>query len=147
MVSSRILALPNGAQSRARFFLAQGVALNSAVHSTSGVRDDDGMIVFAMAVVRVRFDAWGCSCLLWAVNDTLADDIGSMERLRHCRRALRQGVAEGFLLGKDSAPLEHAELLAFRVVRRAREYWARWGQVARAEMAGAGADGHGARLQ
>ena len=147
MGSSQILALPNGALSRARFFQSQGVALKSAFHSTSGIRHDDGMIVFAMAVVRVRFGAWGCSCLLWTVKDHLVDDAGSLERLRHCRHALRQGVAEGFLLGKNNAPLERAELLTFRVVRCAQEYWARWGQVARAEIAGAGADGYAARSQ
>jgi len=147
MGSSRILALPNGALSRARFFQSQGVVLKSAVHSTSGIRHHDGIIVFAMAVVRVRFDAWGCSCLLWTVQDHLVDDAGSTERLRHCRLALQQGVAEGFLLGKNSTPLEHAELLTFRVVRCAQEYWARWSQAARAEIAGAGADGVGARLQ
>ena len=89
-----ILPLPNSALSRARFFRSYGVALEAPARSRSGVRADDGMVVFALPAARVSVDAWGCSCLLWTVTDRLGDRAGSDERLRHCRLAVRHGVAE-----------------------------------------------------
>ena len=129
-----ILSMPNSAASRARFFQARGVTLESPARSQSGVRTHDGMVVFALPVARVRVDAWGCSCLLWACKDDAVDDT-VIERARHCRLAVRDGGAEGFLLGRDEAPLERHELLALRVVKVRREYWAKWGAVTRAELA------------
>ena len=134
MASPEVLPMLNGALLRAEFFQSHGVALDSPARSQSGVRGDDGMVVFALPVARVRVDAWGCSCLLWAYKDDRVDE-SVIERVRHCRLALRQGGAEGFLLGRDHAPLERRELLALRVVKVRREYWAKWGGVTRAELA------------
>ena len=130
---SLILPMANRAVLRARFFQSHGVTLESHARSRSGVREDDGMIVFAMPVERVRVDAWGCSCPLWTDCDRLLDDAISVERLRHCRLAIQHGVAEGFLLGRDHAPMECQGLVAVRVVKFGREYWAKWGHAVRAE--------------
>jgi hypothetical protein len=128
-----ILSMPNSAASRAQFFGSHGVTLELPARSRSGVRAHDGMVVFALPVARVRVDAWGCSCLLWAGKDDRIDD-AVMERARHCRLAVRHGGAEGFLLGRDDAPVERHDLLALRVVKVRREYWAKWGAVSRAEL-------------
>jgi hypothetical protein len=128
-----VLTMGRNAVSIARAFEARGVALQFPARSRSGVRGDDGMVVFALPVARVRVDGWGCSCLLWAVKDDGVDDALG-ERVRHCRLAVRHGCAEGFLLGRDNAPLECRELLALRVVEVRREYWARWGGVTRVEQ-------------
>lgn len=84
-------------------------------------------VVFAMQAQDVQADAWGFSCLLWgpACKDP--------ERLRHCRLAVRQGMAEGFLLygeGEGESASE-GELLSLRVLKRGKEYWAKWGGMAR----------------
>ena len=144
---SLILPMANGAVLRARFFQWHRVTLESYARSRSGVREEDGMVVFAMPVERVRVDAWGCSCLLWAGCDRLLDDAISVETVGHCRLAVQHGVAEGFLLGRDDAPMECQELLALRVVKVGREYWAKWGHAARAERAQATACNDGARSQ
>ena len=103
---SLILPMANRAVLRARFFQSHGVTLESHARSRSGVREEDGMVVFAMPVERVRVDAWGCSFLLWTGCDRLRDDAISVETLHHCRLAVQHGVAEGFLLGRDHAPME-----------------------------------------
>ena len=51
---SLILPMVNRAVLRARFFQSHGVTLESHARSRSGVREDDGMVVFAMPVERVR---------------------------------------------------------------------------------------------
>ena len=130
---SLILPMANRAVLRARFFQRHGVTLESHARSRSGVREEDGMVVFAMLIERVRVDAWGCSCLLWTSCDRLLDDAISVVTLRHCRLAVQNGVAEGFLLGRHHAPMERQELLALRVVNVGREYWAKWGHAVRAE--------------
>lgn len=133
MALSLILPMANRAVLRARFFQSHGVTIESHARSTSGVREEDGMVVFAMPVERVKMDAWGCSCLLWTGRDRLLDDAISVETLRHCRLAVRHGVAEGFLLGRALAPMECQDLLALRVLKIGREYWAKWGHAVRAE--------------
>jgi hypothetical protein len=147
MSLSLILPLANGAVLRSEFFHSQGVTLESQSRSTSGVRDDDGMVVFAMSLARVRVDPWGCSCQLWAARNGLLEDALSMETLRHCRLAVQHGLAEGFLVGSDEAPMKRQALLALRVVKVGREYWAKWGQVARLDPACATASYGGARFQ
>jgi hypothetical protein len=144
---SLILPMANRAVFRARFFQTHGVTLESHARSSSGVREADGMVVFAMPVERVRVDAWGCSCLLWTGCDRLLDDAITVVTLRHCRLAVQHGIAEGFLLGKKLAPMERQELLALRVVKVGREYWAKWGHAVRAEPAWATACNDGARAQ
>jgi hypothetical protein len=69
------------------------------------------------------------------VRNLQTDYAGTLETLRHCRLAMRHGVAEGFLLGTNDAPVERHQLLALRVMRAGEEYWAKWGCVTRAELA------------
>lgn len=144
---SVILPLTNGAVLRAQFFRLHGVTLQSQSRSRSGVRDEDGMVVFAMPAERVSVDVWGCSCLLWAGSNRLLHSALGVERLRHCRLAVQQGQAEGFLINKDQAPIEAPELLSVRVVKVGTEYWARWGSAARAERSRTRASYRGARSQ
>ena len=125
---------------RARAFYSQGVLLTLPAHSRSGVRNEDGMVVFAMPATAVSMDACGCLCPLWLP----ADDAGeeglhraiSDELLEHCRLAVRSGLAEGFLLHGDAALAHASELLALRVVKTGKAYWAKWGAAARAEVPG-----------
>ena len=49
---SLILPMANRAVLRARFFQWHGVTLESNARSRSGVREEDGMVVFAMLVER-----------------------------------------------------------------------------------------------
>jgi len=107
----------------------------NAAHSR--VRDDDGVVVFAMPAERIRVDDWGCSCPLWAPAARGARVVAAadLEKLRHCRMALRQGMAEGFVLHAGEAPGEQRASLSLRVVRAGQEYWARWGCAARAGSA------------
>lgn len=145
---SLILPMTNGAVLRSRFFHSHGVTLESQSRSRSGVREDDGMVIFAMPVERIKVDAWGCSCLLWARCDRPLDDALSVETLHHCRLAVQHGLAEGFLLDTThQAPIERQELLGLRVAKAGAEYWARWGTVARAEPAARRTSYCGARSQ
>ena len=58
----------------------------------SGVRADDGKVVFALPAAQVRVDDWGCSCVLSCplclglVNRWTR--AVQQEMLRHCRIAL-----------------------------------------------------------
>ena len=106
----------------------------------SGVRDEDGVVVFAMAAGEVRSDPWGFSCLLWRPASTDA------QRLRHCRLAVRNGMAEGFLFYGGAARAREGEMLSLRVLKLGKEYWAKWGSVACAMMPRRFASGAGARL-
>ena len=139
MGSCQILSLWTGALSIARAFEWRGVTLKFPSLSRSGVRGDDGMIVFAMPRARVRVDDWGSSCPLWIPSG--AGPRGEMERpsglerLQHCRLAMRHGLAEGFLLDADDAPETPSEALALRVIKAGDEYWAIWGATARARVA------------
>ncbi len=123
-MASRILQLCNNAALRARAFERHGVLLKYPALSRSGVRDHDGMVVFAIAADHVRTDDWGCSSLLW--RPLTRDD----EALQHCRLAVRRGVAEGFLLYADPASENGQGMLSLRVVKTGSEYWARWGRGA-----------------
>ena len=101
--------------------------------SHSGLRSDDGVVVFAMPASEVRSDDWGFSCLLWApVARGMRDLRSCAERLAHCRLAVRDGMAEGFLVYGDAMAGRADEALALRVVKAGREYWAKWGSAARA---------------
>lgn len=142
---SVVIPMKSGAALRARFFHSHGVTIESQARSRSGVREEDGMVVFAMPAERVSMDAWGCSCLLWAGSKQSGHEALSVETLRHCRLAQQHGVAEGFLLDRDQAPMERQDLLGLRVVKVGTEYWARWGNVARAAHSGARAPWRGAR--
>jgi hypothetical protein len=133
-----ILPMRNAELLRVHAFQLRGVTLTFPARSRSGRRGADGMIVFAMPAAAVRMDEWGCSCLLWlparAVGKGAMDRALSLERLEHCRLAVRHGGAEGFLLYADDAMAQEPEALVLRVAKAGEEYWARWGTVARAEL-------------
>jgi hypothetical protein len=125
-MASRILQLCNGAAARARAFDRYGVIVRYPALSRSGVREHDGMVVFAITATEVRTDDWGCSSLLWSPSSRDA------EALEHCQLAVRRGVAEGFLIYADNASKDGEGVLSLRVVKSGAEYWARWGRGARA---------------
>ena len=137
-MASQILSMCNRATSRARVFQRQGVTLTLPAQSRSGVRDDDGTVVFAMAAADVLSDDWGFSCLLWRAP-------GDPEMLEHCRLAVRCGVAEGFLLYADGSNGGEA-LLSLRIMRAGAEYWARWGRGASAARSNKRAAHSGVRI-
>lgn len=136
-MASQILPLSNVAAFRAFVFAWQGVNVQFPARSRSGVRDYDSMVVFAMLAAQVQVDDWGLSCRLWApaAPRTIASDSATeAEMLKHCRVAVRRGMAEGFLLYQDDPDATRREgMLALRVVRTGREYWARWGHSVRAQ--------------
>ena len=136
-MASEVLPLSNIAAFRAFVFAWQGVNLQFPARSRSGVRDCDGMVVFAMLAAEVQANDWGLSCLLWApaAPGTLSCDVGAQaETLKHCRAAESCGMAEGFLLYSDDPDATRRDgMLALRVVRSGREYWARWGHSVRAQ--------------
>lgn len=149
-MATQILPMSNAAVCRARVFESQGVTLTFPARSRSGVRDCDGVVVFAMTAAQVLIDDWGCSCLLWAPASRAAavatDQASDHERLEHCRRAVRCGMAEGFLVYAEEAPVEREGTLSLRVVKAGREYWARWGRVAWTESPGQRASARGVRI-
>jgi hypothetical protein len=118
--------------SPAQAFAAHGVTLRFPARSLSGVRSEDGVVLFAVRADDVRTDADGSSTPLWTPARAALDRASSDERLEHCRLAMRQGGAEGFVLNR--APRDERCAFALRVVRAGHEYWARWGSVARAEQ-------------
>lgn len=127
-MASRIFQLCNGAAARARAFERYGVTVTYPALSRSGMREHDGMVVFAIEAAEVRTDDWGCSSVLW--RPLSRDD----EALQHCRLAVRRGSAEGFLVYSDGISKECEGMLALRVVKSGAEYWARWGRGARAVL-------------
>lgn len=135
-MASQVLPMWNSALSRARAFEWQGIALKFPARSRSGVRADDGVVVFALPAAQVRVDDGGCSCLLWVPSRHGAaqslDAAVQQEVLRHCRLARIHGVAEGFLIHGDEVRSGREELLSLRVIKLGENYWARWGCVARA---------------
>lgn len=128
---------PGGPLARTQAFDAQRVTLRDPQRSWSGVREEDGVVVFALPAADVRLADSGACCLLWEPGmhgrREAQGPTESEERLEHCRRALRDGVAEGFVIYAGQARTA-LELLSLRVVRIGSEYWARWGSVARAEL-------------
>ena len=137
-MASAILPMWNGALARASGFESRGVTLTFPARSRSGVRDVDGMVVFAIAAALVRQEHWGCSCLLWApaprAAATALDEASHAETLKHCRLAIHHGVAEGFLV-YDAEPSPHGiDVIALRVVKARKEYWAKWGFLPRAQL-------------
>lgn len=131
-MASPVLPLWNSAVSRAGAFERQGVTLKFPARSRSGVRSDDGMVLFAMEAAEVRVDDWGCSCRLWRKGaPMLLDRAINEERRQHCGLAVRRGMAEGFIVYGEQVLIAE-ELLSLRVVRAGAEYWARWGYSAHA---------------
>ena len=135
---AQVFSMSDAGLSRARAFRCHGVALKFPARSRSGVRSDDGMVVFAMPAAAVRMDIWGCMCPLWLPADRASESEASRaiseEVLEHCRLAVRHAMAEGFVLDPDATLPHGPELLALRVVKAGEEYWAKWGCAARAEL-------------
>lgn len=121
--------------SRAMAFAAQGVALKYSWHSWSGVRDGDGTVVIAIRSSDVWVDECGSRCLLWTPAIEPNADLewaSHQERLEHCTLATRRRAAEGLVsYGKENV-FNHDEVLDLRVLKVGRQYWAKWGAVARA---------------
>ena len=136
MISFQVLPLWTGSRSLARAFEWRGVTLKFPSFSRSGVRGDDGMVVFAMAKALVRVNDWGCSCPLWfpAGAHRATGRPSGLERLQHCRLAVAHGAAEGFLLNANDAPATASEVLSLQVVKAGNEYWATWGAAVRAHL-------------
>jgi hypothetical protein len=115
--------------SRTDAFREQGVSLKFPSSSWSGVRADDGMVVFALPANGVLSDWSGSRCLLWQPRSD-ADKRERRERLDHCRLALLRGGAEALLVYGEAEQVDREAVLAIRVERLHREYWARWGSRA-----------------
>ncbi len=81
--------------------------------SRTGVRLQDGAIVFAIPAEEVVDDERGCKALLCAAHRS-----PSRDTLRHCRIAARRGKAVG-IVGTDEA-------LDVRVEKVEAAYWAKW---------------------
>lgn len=128
--------------SRSVAFGMRGVALANRFWSRSGLTAD-GKVIFAMWAEDVTRDRAGARCLLWAPNvdgaRPWADMPGGQERLEHCRRAIANGSASGFLVYGRRIPgvlpeeraatvdgIDAGSLVALRVERRGAEYWALW---------------------
>lgn len=125
-------------------FQMRGVQLHAGMSSWSGVRMEDGMVVFSLWAEDVQRAEGGCSYLLWAPNDSGArpwsDSAGGKERLQHCRLAHERGCAEGLLvygerqLGRlpedraaSIAGVDPEVVIALQVVQCGESFWAVWG--------------------
>ena len=124
----------------AEAFRTHGVTLKYPSRSRSGIRWDDGMVVIAVDTAQVRESAEGFRCLLWAPRHDIGagddDSSSAKERLEHCRLAARHGGADGLLV-EEGGVVEPDTLLTLYVERRGREYWASWGNIARAHVGAA----------
>jgi hypothetical protein len=114
---------------RAAAFGAHGVALAYPCSSWSGVRANDGMVVFAVRAEDVLVDGEGSRCLLWAPQAGRTDSLARAERLKHCILALGNGQAEGLLAFENGTEIDPMLVLSIRVERYRREYWAKWGSA------------------
>lgn len=134
--------------SRRSAFQMRGVQLNAGMSSWGGVRQSDGVVVFALWADDVCPEHGGCRYLLWAPNEAgsrpWSDMPGGKERLEHCRIAVQKGEAEGILVHgarlEGVLPEERARsvdgadpaiVIRFQVVQRGAEYWAVWGSPRR----------------
>jgi len=131
-------------------FEAQGVTLRYPARSWSGVRFDDGVVVFALRECDVEGHDDGFSCLLWApsIEGTTqwVDRPSRQERLEHCRLALVHGGADGLLVCGDAGLVEPDAILALRVEKLRDEDWATWGLAARTQTPRGGRDARFARF-
>jgi hypothetical protein len=132
---------------RRRAFEARGVWVQDARSSWGGLRTSDGAVVLALWADAIETENGGCRYLLWAPNvggsRPWSDQPGGRERLEHCQRALKLGVAEGLLvygercaghIPEDKAytvlGVDPETVLRFAVEKRGEEYWATWGRKA-----------------
>src|SRR5437879_12925795 len=96
--------------SRVHAFEAQGVTLRYPARSWSGVRFDDGVVVFALRECDVEGHDDGFSCLLWAPptegTPHAVDRPCRPERLENCRLALVHGGEDGLIVWDDAGVVE-----------------------------------------
>lgn len=127
---------------RAAAFAAQGVLLKDDERSWSGARRD-GSIVFGIHADLVHENDDGFSCRLSRAPEPAARhqaqpqaiDLFALERLEHCRIALRQGGADG-LLTSETGLVRGNSVLSLRMVRRRDGYWGVWGTAVRSARPG-----------
>jgi hypothetical protein len=113
----------------------QGIPLKYPTRSSSGVRFDDGAVVFAIRAEEVLTEDQYCNVLLWTppAGDPRpgGDAAASRERLKHCRIAARRGEAVGILVHGERRGVDGDACLALQVEKVANEYWARWRSATR----------------
>jgi hypothetical protein len=134
MSLSAVEFTPSRHISRVQAFADQGVTLVYPARSWSGVRDEDGAVVFAVRDGEVQSSFDGFRCLLWSpVIEGATEWVDrpiKEERLRHCRLANMYGGAEGLLVTGAAAVVQRGSVIALRVERLRGEYWAFWGSSA-----------------
>jgi hypothetical protein len=111
---------------------AHGVTPKYPLTGRSGVRADDGMVLFVLCAEDIITDSEGARCLLWAPGGD--DSAARRERLEHCIRALGHGQAEALLALARGTQVDSSVAFAVRVERHRREYWAKWGSASRLIM-------------
>jgi hypothetical protein len=113
----------------------QGVALKYPTRSSSGVRFDDGAIVFAIRAAEVLLNEHGCTVLLGAPDASEArrgcDEAAAHERLKNCRVAAKRGRAVGLLVYGEHPAVYADAPFELRVEKIGTEYWAYWGSARR----------------
>ena len=113
----------------------RGVTPRSRAWSCGGVKQSDGMVVFALRAEDVQAAGGASQCLLWSPNADgsrpWSDTPAGRERLEHCRFAEEGGTAEGLLVHGERGADPHT-VLTLRIEKRAEEYWASWGGGAHA---------------
>ncbi len=133
MTQSAFTLFPFRRLSRQEAFVAQGVTLRSAETSWSGLRDDDGSVVFAIRDAEIEPDVEGFRCLLWsplmAIAEVVLAGATRRERLEHCLLAQAWGAADGLVVGGAGSDVERGAIVTLRVTERRGEYWAIWGQL------------------
>jgi hypothetical protein len=118
--------------SRAAALRAHGAAPTYPSASWSGIRNDDGMVLFVLCAEDILADSAGTRCLLWSPGEGNSPE--RCERLEHCIRAIEYGQAEALLASARGMRVDPRRLLAVRVERYRREYWAKWGSAGHAAM-------------
>jgi len=118
--------------SRAEALRAHGAAPTNPSASWSGIRNDDGMVLFVLCAEDIRTDSAGTRCLLWSPGG--GDSPERRERLEHCLRAVEHGQAEALLASARGMCVDPRLVLGVRVERHRGEYWAKWGSAGRMVM-------------
>lgn len=120
--------------SREQAFADVGVSLAYPPRSWSGVREEDGAVVFAIREGEIQAAFDGFRCLLWSpVIEGATEWVDrpiKQERLGHCRLAVTYGGAEGLLVSGAAAQVLRGTVLSLRVEKLRAEYWAFWGSAA-----------------
>jgi hypothetical protein len=127
---------PNGVRrlvTRGKAFEIRGVPLASRTYSRSGIREEDGKVMFAVPFTDIQKSDTANSALLWAPNVSgshpWSDKPGGKERLEHCKVALQRGEAEAMLAYEKG--MDADQVLRLKVEQRGEEYWATWSDIRR----------------